>query len=122
MTNTVENSESWTSDAFDLAATSIHKTSRIPVRLPQSSGGYHSTFFIRSSLKPPSPSSNQQGVNDDTHRRCAARFCSRCAVGSQRRAWAKKPLSSDDTVLSAVLAVQLKTVFAVYGGKVGMDE
>ena len=32
------------------------------------------------------------------------------------------PLSSDDPVLAAVLAAQLKTVFAVYGGKVGMDE
>ncbi len=33
-----------------------------------------------------------------------------------------KPLSSDDPVLAAVLAAQLKTVFAVYGGKVGMDD
>ena len=32
------------------------------------------------------------------------------------------PLSSDDRVLAAVLAAQLKTVLAVYGGKVGMDE
>ena len=32
------------------------------------------------------------------------------------------PLSSDDPALAVVLATQLKTVFAVYGGKVGMDE
>ena len=32
------------------------------------------------------------------------------------------PLSSDDPVLAAVLAAQLKTVFAVYGGKVGVDD
>lgn len=32
------------------------------------------------------------------------------------------PLSSDDPVLAAVLAAQLKTVFAVYGGKVGRDD
>ena len=32
------------------------------------------------------------------------------------------PLSSDDPVLLAVLAAQLKTVFAVYGGKVGRDD
>ena len=32
------------------------------------------------------------------------------------------PLSSDDPVLSAVLAAHLQTVFAVYGGKVGMDD
>ena len=34
----------------------------------------------------------------------------------------QKPLSCDDPVLATVLAVQLKTVFAVYGGKVGMDD
>ena len=32
------------------------------------------------------------------------------------------PLSTDDPVLAAVLTAQLKTLFAVYGGKVGMDE
>ena len=32
------------------------------------------------------------------------------------------PLSSDDPVLATVLAAQLQTVFAVYGGKVGMDD
>lgn len=32
------------------------------------------------------------------------------------------PLSSDDPALSAVLAAQLKTVFSVYGGKVGVDD
>lgn len=32
------------------------------------------------------------------------------------------PLSSDDPVLAAVLAAQLKTVFAVYGGNVGRDD
>ena len=32
------------------------------------------------------------------------------------------PLSSDDPVLSAVLATHLKTVFSVFGGKVGMDD
>ena len=32
------------------------------------------------------------------------------------------PLSSDDPVLAAVLAVHLKTVFAVYGGNVGTDD
>ena len=34
----------------------------------------------------------------------------------------RAPLSSDDLVLSAVLAAQLKTVFAVYGGNVGKDD
>ena len=32
------------------------------------------------------------------------------------------PLSSDDPVLAKALAGQLKTVFAVYGGKVGTDD
>ncbi len=32
------------------------------------------------------------------------------------------PLSPDDPVLAAVLAARLKTVFAVYGGKVGLDD
>ncbi len=32
------------------------------------------------------------------------------------------PLSSDDPALAAVLANHVKTVFADYGGKVGMDD
>ena len=32
------------------------------------------------------------------------------------------PLSTDDPVLAAVLAAQLKTVFSVYGGNVGRDD
>ena len=32
------------------------------------------------------------------------------------------PLSSDDPVLAKALVAQLKTVFAVYGGKVGKDD
>ena len=32
------------------------------------------------------------------------------------------PLSSEDPVLTKVLAAQLKTVFGVCGGKVGMDD
>ena len=32
------------------------------------------------------------------------------------------PLSSDDPALAEVLAVHVKTVFADYGGKVGMDD
>ena len=32
------------------------------------------------------------------------------------------PLSSEDPVLAAVLSAHLKTVFAVYGGKVGRDD
>ena len=32
------------------------------------------------------------------------------------------PRSPDDPVLAAMWAGQLKTVFAVYGGKVGMDD
>ena len=34
----------------------------------------------------------------------------------------RTPLSFDDPVLAAVLAVQLKIVFAVYGGNVGRDD
>lgn len=34
----------------------------------------------------------------------------------------QKSLSCDDPVLATVLAVQLRTVFAVYGGKVDMDD
>lgn len=34
----------------------------------------------------------------------------------------RTPLSSGDRALSTVLARHLKTVFAVYGGKVGMDD
>jgi len=35
---------------------------------------------------------------------------------------ANTPLSSDDPALTDILAVHVKTVFADYGGKVGMDD
>lgn len=34
----------------------------------------------------------------------------------------QKPLSSDDPVLKTALAVQLRTLFAIYGGTVGTDD
>ena len=34
----------------------------------------------------------------------------------------QKPLSCNDPVLTTALAVQLKTVFSVYAGKVGSDD